>query len=99
MVPRHPPGSGGTAFAEPRRQILVGQHASDRIDDRRARRLHDEGLALLEEPGDAATVGHHDRRADRGSLSGDEAEALALRRQHEHVGGAVEVERRLFGRR
>ena len=46
---------------------------------------HDEGLAVLEEPGDAAAVRDDDRRPRCGRFSGDHPEALARRGEHEDV--------------
>ena len=67
----------------------------DGVDHRRAVVGHDERLAVLEEPGDAAAVRDDDGRSRCGRLRRDHPEALARRGEHEDVRLGVQVARRL----
>ena len=84
---------------QPVAEAAVGENLPDGADHRCAVVGHDERLAVLEEPGDAAAVRDDDRRPRCGRFRGDHAEALARRGEHEDVRLRVEVARRLLAHR
>ncbi len=83
------------SFAE----VAVGENLPDGAEHRCAVVGHDERLAFLEEPGDAAAVRDNDRRPRCGRFSGDHPEALARRGEHEDVRLRVQIARRLLAHR
>src|SRR5207302_8526757 len=98
VVPGGPARRVDAALRQTSAKLRVAEHAAHTGYDRLAVVRDDERLAVLEEARDPAAVRDDHGRSGCGRLGGDDAEALSLGCQHEHVCLRIEVVRWLIRR-